>query len=468
MKLRLSTSVALLALVTVFLSWGCNGTGGGADGEAVINGTLTQCSADSMRLYEVVGTRIKKVAAAKIEQSDKQYTFSLKYKVPRPGYYMLGDDPRRAANFILGEGGTFEFTGDCMNPQSYKLQGSVLNDAYNAMQGRVSQHNQQLQGLYQNMQLFAQSDPMQIQRIQEDIAKLNKVHFAYLDSMEKAGGFMGKVTMMYNFKPFMSDPSHSQYPNELDYFRQAFFSNLNLNDEETAGMPQLYDKARAYTGTLCSQGLPSELVKSSVDEVLAKAKVGTPGHESLLRGFVAGFEQTKSPLIAEYGKQFISTYPDTDPQFTASLEATINRMSAMADGAMAPDIEAPTPDGKTMKLSDFRGKVVMVDFWASWCKPCRMENPNVLKAYAKYHPKGFEILGVSLDQEKAKWEAAIKQDGLVWNHISDLGGWGSQPAQVYGVSSIPATVLVDKDGKIIARNLRGPALEDKLKKIFGS
>jgi hypothetical protein len=91
-----------------------------------------------------------------------------------------------------------------------------------------------------------------------------------------------------------------------------------------------------------------------------------------------------------------------------------------------------------------------------------------VKAYNKYHPKGFEILGVSLDQEKGKWEAAIQQDGLIWKHVSDLKGWQSQPAALYGVSSIPATVLLDMDGKIIARNLRGPALEDKLKEIFGS
>ncbi|MEY3444954.1 MAG: hypothetical protein RLZZ519_3235, partial [Bacteroidota bacterium] len=156
------------------------------------------------------------------------------------------------------------------------------------------------------------------------------------------------------------------------------------------------------------------------------------------------------------------------PGFIAALNNTIAQIEATAEGGTAPDISAATPDGKTMKLSDFRGKIVMIDFWASWCRPCRMENPNVLLAYNKYHSKGFEILGVSLDQEKGKWLDAIKQDGLIWNHISDLGGWGSQPAKAYGVNSIPATVLVDKEGKIIARNLRGPALEEKLKEIFGS
>jgi peroxiredoxin len=458
------TALVGICMLTVLV--GCNAAAGGS-GETVINGTLTHCTADSMRLYEVNGTRVRQVAAAKLEPGE-DFSFSLKYKLPRPGFYLLGDDPRRAVNLVLGDAGEFELTGDCQNAQSYRLSGHPVNEAYNKLQQRVSSHNQQLQGLYQNLQIFSQTDPMQVQRIQEDIANLNKSHFAYLDSLQKTGTFIGKIAQMYNFKPYMSDASHSQYPNELEYFREAFFSNLSFDDAEVAGMPALYDKARAYASTLTSQNLPQNVVKSSMDAVLAKTKAGDVAHESMLRGFVAGMEQTKNALIIDYGKLFIDTYPNSDPQYIASLNATIGRMAAMAEGSMAPDIQAPSPNGKTVKLSDFRGKVVMIDFWASWCRPCRMENPNVLKAYNKYHPKGFEILGVSLDKEKTKWEQAIQQDGLIWQHMSDLGGWQSQPAAVYGVNSIPATVLVDKEGKIIARNLRGPALEEKLKEIFGS
>jgi thiol-disulfide isomerase/thioredoxin len=109
---------------------------------------------------------------------------------------------------------------------------------------------------------------------------------------------------------------------------------------------------------------------------------------------------------------------------------------------------------------------VLIDFWASWCRPCRMEMPNVKKAYAIYHPKGLEILGVSLDKTKDAWAGAIKQDGLTWKHVSDLAFWNNAAAQLYGVSSIPYSVLVDRDGKVIAKNLRGPALEAKLAEVF--
>lgn len=138
-----------------------------------------------------------------------------------------------------------------------------------------------------------------------------------------------------------------------------------------------------------------------------------------------------------------------------------------AIGQKAPELAFQNPEGKTLKLSDLKGKVVLIDFWASWCRPCRMENPNVVKAYNKYHEKGFEIFSVSLDKDKASWVNAIKQDGLVWAyHVSDLLYWQSQAAQIYGVRSIPATFLIGKDGKIIAKNLRGAALEQALEQIF--
>lgn len=140
-------------------------------------------------------------------------------------------------------------------------------------------------------------------------------------------------------------------------------------------------------------------------------------------------------------------------------------------GNKAPELIGKSPSGETIKLSDTKGKLVLLDFWAGWCGPCRRENPNVVRAYNEYkdknfvNGKGFVVFNVSLDKTEEQWKAAIKQDKLDWPyHISDLKGWQSKLGAVYGVRSIPANFLIDENGVIVARNLRGPALEAALKK----
>lgn len=153
-------------------------------------------------------------------------------------------------------------------------------------------------------------------------------------------------------------------------------------------------------------------------------------------------------------------------QFTRRAEA----MKLHQPGSQFKDIALQTPQGATKRLSDYCGKgnYVLVDFWASWCGPCRAEMPNVKKAYEKYHSKGFEIVGVSLDNDKAAWTGAIQRMNLTWPHLSDLKGWQSEAAALYGISSIPATMLVDPQGKIVEFGLRGEQLEVKLAELYAN
>ena len=136
-------------------------------------------------------------------------------------------------------------------------------------------------------------------------------------------------------------------------------------------------------------------------------------------------------------------------------------------GQIAPEIIMKSPDGNTYKLSDLKDQIVLLDFWASWCRPCRAENPNVVQLYEQYNKEGFTVFSVSLDQKLELWEAAIEKDRLIWPyHVSDLNGWYSSAAKQYGVESIPSTFLLDKGNKIAAYNLKGEALSQKVKELL--
>lgn len=148
--------------------------------------------------------------------------------------------------------------------------------------------------------------------------------------------------------------------------------------------------------------------------------------------------------------------------FTRAYQAEM----ATAVGAVAPELVMPDSLGRPESTSSLRGKVVLIDFWASWCGPCRQENPNVVRMYQKYKDKGFEIYGVSLDDDKSKWINAIHQDGITWKQVCDFRSWQCMAARTYAVNAIPATFLIDREGKIIAKNLRGEELEAKLKEVL--
>ena len=171
------------------------------------------------------------------------------------------------------------------------------------------------------------------------------------------------------------------------------------------------------------------------------------------------------PIIDRMEKALYKSFPYI--AFIQQFHQQVELERKTAIGSLAPEITLPDTDGNPRSLSSLRGKVVLLDFWASWCGPCRKENPNVVVAYNKYHDKGFEVFSVSLDKDRDSWLKAIATDKLTWsNHVSDLKYWKSTGAAAYGVTAIPNAFLIDREGKIVAKKLRGDALEQKLEEML--
>ncbi|MCD6020243.1 MAG: hypothetical protein K0S53_3364 [Bacteroidetes bacterium] len=216
---------------------------------------------------------------------------------------------------------------------------------------------------------------------------------------------------------------------------------------------------------------PYEVMVAQYSDVLAKKIKENPSSFASIMAIQQLRPENYLDVYKALDKGLSAKYPDNKDikSYHAMVQQTemmVSRTQAIKVGAEAPELILPMPNDKDLALSSLRGKVVLIDFWASWCGPCRKELPNVKRAYEKYKNKGFEILGVSLDKDRDAWLEAISKEGLTWPQVSDLKFWQSEACQIYAVQSIPYTVLVDKEGKIIATDLRGAELDKKLAEVL--
>jgi peroxiredoxin len=272
-------------------------------------------------------------------------------------------------------------------------------------------------------------------------------------SMKTVSFNSGATNLLKNFI-ISTDDQLTQLQQEATTLQQ--YPQANKNDSLYAEMMNRYEeKANSYTKYLLNY------IDSSSNPIVALFAVGYTREidptllEKPLNNLLKHFPKNEnvSSMVAQYKK-------------IMAQESQKQQAAQPKQGKAAPELTMPTPEGTPLSLSSLKGKYVLVDFWASWCGPCRAENPNVVKAYNTYKDKNFTVLGVSLDKDKQSWVDAIKADGLTWPQISDLKYWSSAAVGLYGFDGIPYNVLVDPQGNIIATELRGEALQRKLAEVL--
>jgi thiol-disulfide isomerase/thioredoxin len=394
-----------------------------------------------------------------VSQKNGNFSFKSGTEGFPQGMYRIGFSRENSSTIILGKE-EFELKIDAKsweNPVCLNSAENAVFGRYNASTSSLNAKIQKLEQKYREMSGMAQTNPQGFQQalsgLRQKADSLFKDHQLKLNALknENPSLYMAKVL------DFIIDPTDKTGDN--------FITQSMLEDP---GLQRTNFWDNRFTNLLRRFGEENpEKWLSLTDKVVNQTMPKTPAREIALRAAAKALlplEQSGEFSAYNYAKTYIAEFPGSESRnFLKQFS-----QGPPGEGEMAPDITLADREGKILPLSSTRGKVVLLDFWASWCGPCRMENPNVVKAYEKYKNKGFTVFSVSLDQSKDKWLAAIAKDGLVWeNHVSDLKGWGSAGAALYQVRGIPATFLLDKTGKIIARNLRGPALEKKLEELLG-
>ena len=281
----------------------------------------------------------------------------------------------------------------------------------------------------------------------------DKTLMAFLDNSSVK--ITGDITQVKNSR-ISGSKTHNDFRDFKKIFDPKFEKLMKIN--------QQFQMGQRSDSLVTLMGMIRDTIQKEIDQFIKKRKA------SAVSAFVlaATLQLNEDVLLTE--QRMNSLKPSAlENMYGNFLKQTVAETKINAVGSMAADFTQADTSGVPVSLSSFRGKYVLLDFWASWCGPCRQENPNVVANYQKFSPKNFTVLGVSLDRpgQKDKWLQAIYKDNLTWTHVSDLQFWNNAVAQQYRVQGIPQNFLIGPDGKILAKNLRGPALEQKLCEVLG-
>jgi peroxiredoxin len=428
-------------------------------GKVTITADVENCGA-KLQLYTFTGFGFEPLIPL-MPDAEGDYRATLSVKEPLFRY--LGASPGDALPILLQGGDTVRVTGSCGNLKAATVTGSDINTEYAALRASFDDFNERYTTLVQDIEVIQNERVNREGR--EAMLQLDREKKQLAQRLKRETPLLGRIASLNTYLSHYSDTS-GVYSNQLEHYIDTYFQFVDFDDPGYDDLSWTYEGGRGFANNLM-RAIPGAQLADILLSQTGRWPAGSRARFLARSGALSSLLPDKHPASAPLADSIIAEYAELYPGQVAMIRNQTASLRSFTIGAPAPLFTAPTPEGESLSLESLRGEVVLLDFWASWCGPCRRENPNVVRMYHKFRDKGFEILGVSLDDKRDRWEQAIATDKLDWLHVSDLKGWQSEYGQLYGVTSIPQTVLLDREGNILARNLRGPDLERKLEEVLG-